>query len=246
MKLLTTAILAILLISIGTGVFYGVRKRRDARAGLIRPAQLPAKSDFRIEGRVINAAGEVVPGAQVFAELDDAGSTLVPTDVSDSSGRFSIMLNQTGRYTVYGSKEEDGYALTISGFHQQVNLNEIPKLVITEPKVVSGIVLQLGQPAARLEGSIKDIGTGKPVNKATITLRRADNPELVYQTSTDENRLGKFRVVVPTAPFTFQLDSPGYESWMYGGEGNQKVASIRLKQGESKNLQVTLHKKKQD
>jgi len=246
MKLLTTALVAILLISIGTGVFYGVRKRRDARPGLIRPAQLPGKSDFRIEGRVINAAGEMVPGAQVFAELDDAGLTHILTDVADSSGRFSIMLNQTGSYTVYGSKEEEGYPLTVSGFHQQVNLTEIPKLVITEPKVVSGVVLQLGQPAARLEGSIKDVTTGRPINKASITLRRADNPELVYRTSTEENQFGKFRVVVPTAPFTFQVDSPGYESWTYGGEGNQKVASIKVKQGESKNLQVTLHKKKQD
>jgi hypothetical protein len=35
-----------------------------------------------------------------------------------------------GKYTVYGSKEEDGYPLTVSGFHQQVSLDQIPKLIV--------------------------------------------------------------------------------------------------------------------
>ena len=64
---------------------------------------------------MINAAGEVVSGANVYVESDNAGLTQIATGLSDASGKFSITLRELGNYTVFGSKEEDGYPLTVSG-----------------------------------------------------------------------------------------------------------------------------------
>src|SRR5689334_7271698 len=105
--------------------------------------------EIAIEGRVINAAGQAVAGAKVFAELDNGGMTNIATSASDSNGNFNIKVRQLGQYTVFGSKEEDGYPLTVSGFHQQVSLAEIPQLNITEVKDITNVVLQLGERAGR-------------------------------------------------------------------------------------------------
>ena len=75
-----------------------------------------------------------------------------------------------GNYTLTGSKEEDGYPLTVSGFHQQVSLDQIPKLTFTECKVVTDVVQQLGQKAPMIEGGVTDHVTGQKVKRATITL----------------------------------------------------------------------------
>ncbi len=67
-----------------------------------------------------------VPGATVYADLNTAVNGMIPTDTSDREGRFSITVSSLGTYTIYGSKVEDGYPLTISGFHQQVRLDQVP------------------------------------------------------------------------------------------------------------------------
>src|SRR6185312_4306093 len=88
-----------------------------------------ARSDFQINGRVINAAGEAVAGAKVFVESDSI-KPRISMGASNKQGYFSITLRELGNYTVYGSKEEAGYPLTVSGFHKQVRLDQIPKLHI--------------------------------------------------------------------------------------------------------------------
>jgi hypothetical protein len=124
-----------------------------------------------------------------------------------------------------------------------VPIDQIPKLSIAERKTITGVILQLGQRAARLEGNIREAVTGQEIKHATITLHRADNPELLYRTSTEESHHGKFKLVVPPVPFTLEVESEGYECWTYGGDRVQKAEPIKLNQGESKNLQIALHKR---
>jgi hypothetical protein len=199
------------------------------------------KPDIAIEGRVINAAGQAVGAAKVFAELDNGGLTSISTGLSDPNGDFTIKVRELGHYTVFGSKEEEGYPLTVSGFHQQVSLAQIPKLNITEEKDITNVVLQLGEPVGRIKGAIKDAGTGQSIKKTTMTLRRSDNPELVYRTSTGED--GTFDVVVPPVPITLEVESPGYKNWSYSNDGSERSQTLRLNRGETHNLQIALHKR---
>jgi hypothetical protein len=233
-------IVAVLLLLVGSGVSYKTRSLQYVYPKLASAGQENAKSYFGIEGRVINADGDLIAGAKVFAESDNGGLSHILSGVSDKEGNFKIILNEQGNYTVFGSKEEDGYPLTVSGFHQQVSLDQIPKLSITERKTVTNIVLQLGKKAAIIEGTIKDALTNQAIRRATITLRRADNPDLFYRTSTDGMHPGKFKIVVPTVAFRFETESPGYEAWTYGNNGLQ--GSIRLARGETRRLEVALRK----
>jgi hypothetical protein len=231
---------AVLLILTGA-VAYKIRALQNGRPQNEVQTQGHVSDDFRIEGRVINANGDVVPGATVYAELDRAGVTRILTDVSDSNGNFRIKIRELGQYTIYGSKEEDGYPLTVSGFHQSVPIDQIPKLNITERKTVSGVVLQLGEQAAIIEGTVKDEDNGELIRTATVTLRRADNPDLLYRTSIDQMRPGRFRLAVPQVPFDVEVDSTGYEHWTYQ---NGKKEPIKLNRRESKILIVSLRKQK--
>lgn len=202
-----------------------------------------ARNEFRVSGRAINAAGEAVVGAKVFVESDGPLGARVPTTVSNDQGYFSIELSELGNYTVYGSKEEDGYPLTISGFHKQVRLDQIPKLRITEPKNLDNVILQLGQPAATIEGTVRDALSDRELQTASITLRRADNPALLYRTSTLFAAPGKFKIVVPTEPFTITVEARGYQTWNYSDDSTGvRMSSLKLRRGEVRKLQVRLHK----
>jgi hypothetical protein len=99
----------------------------------------------------------------------------------------------------------------------------------------------LGNKAATIEGTVKDDLTNQVIRRATITLRLADNPDLLYRTSTDEMNPGKFKIVVPTVAFRIEMESPGYEAWTYGNNGLQ--GSIGLNRGESRKLSIALRKK---
>lgn len=207
------------------------------------PSAAPSRrnGEFNIEGCVINAAGEAVAGAKVFADLNTDLNGMIATDISDREGRFSITISSLGTYTIYGSKEEDGYPLTISAFHQQVRLDQVPQITVSEPKTVTDVVLQLGEKAAILEGDLEDANTNQAVKAATIILRRADNLDALYRTSSDTAHPGHFRVVVPlSAPFTVEIESKGYKPWKFRNQAQEET--LALNKGESKRLSVKLRK----
>ena len=190
---------------------------------------------------MINAVGEAVAGAKVFADLNTNVNGMIATDTSDRDGRFSITVSSLGTYTIYGSKEEDGYPLTISGFHQQVRLDQVPQITVNEPKTVTDVVLQLGEKAAILDGDLQDANTNQAIKAATIILRRADNLDALYRTSSDTAHPGHFRVVVPlSAPFTVEIESKGYKPWKFRSQAQGET--VALNKGESKHLSVKLRK----
>lgn len=113
--ILTTVVILIA----GAAVFYTVRTLQSSPPQHLPQTHNHDDDDFLIEGRVINASGETVAGADVFAELDGAAGRGISTDVSDNNGNFRLAVRNLGRYTIYGSKEADGYPLTVSGFINQ-------------------------------------------------------------------------------------------------------------------------------
>lgn len=228
----------------GTGLSYRIISKQAPHPDIASEIHQSLQGDCIIEGRVINADGDVISGAQVFAELDSAGSKVIPTTVSDKDGHFKIPIREMGRYTIYGSKEEDGYPLTVSGFHEQVSLDQIPKLTIASCTNVPNVVLQLGQKAAMIEGDVRDRVTRQSIERATITLRRAENPGLLYRTSTDAVNVGQFRVAVPSAPFTIEVESPRYENWSNTNDGADGSDPLKVPRGQTKKLQIALRPKK--
>jgi len=239
--------IAVVILATAGGV-YVMPSAQDSAPRPPRPQRRPRvrHSEWSIEGRVINAAGESITGARVFASSDSPTSALVATSFTDEDGNFTIEVQGPGIYTVYGAKETDGYPLTTSGFHQE-GVIQIPKVSLEqEQRVVRGIVIQLGLKAGYVEGVISDVATLSRIGKATITLRRADNPELYYMIGDgEEKKNGRFKVLVPTVPFTIEVAAPGYETWTYSMSGRSNDSDpLSVSRGETKQLSVNLRAKK--
>jgi Carboxypeptidase regulatory-like domain len=199
-----------------------------------------------VEGRVLNADGQSIAGAKIFAERADVLQSRLRSSYSDKDGNYRIEIGEPGLYTIYGSKEEDGYPLNVSGFHRESSIL-IPKVTVTQNQVVKGVNINLGSKASALEGVIIDATTSLPISKVTITLRRADNPEMLYRIgAAEEKKGGKFKVLVPHVPFTIEVSAPGYETRTYNADGaGNLLESLSLNPGETKRLNITLRRRKQ-
>jgi hypothetical protein len=244
----TVVVIAVVLMAVAGGM-YVMPAARDSTPRPPQPRRRPRserQSGWGIEGRVINADGDPVAGVKVFAESDSANSSRVATGFTDEGGNFKIEVEGPGVYTVYGSKESDGYPLTISGFHQE-GVGQIPKVTLAQNQVMRDVVVQLGRKAGHVEGVISDAATRRPIRKATITLRRADNPELCYIIgAAEEKENGRFSVLVPDVPFTIEVSAVGYEAWTYSTNGrDDRPEPLTVTRAETKKLVVRLRAKKE-
>lgn len=195
-----------------------------------------------IEGFVINVEGQRVAGARVFAERDDALNSLVMSSYTDDSGAFKINLREAGFYRLYGSKEDDGYPLTISGFHQVTTIPS-PKVSVAEHQVIRDVIVQFGPKVSKINGSIVDSTTGHFISKATIILRRVDDSQMSYVIGAGEAKEnGRFNVLVPPVPFTIEVSAPDYETWNYTKDSaNHHIDSLQVQSGQTKTLKITMH-----
>ena len=199
-----------------------------------------------IEGRVFNSEEQPVAGAKMCAERDDALTGRRLCSPSNDDGAFRLEVLEAGTYSVFGSKEEAGYPLTISGFHRQEGVH-VPKVSIKPGQTISGVFVQLGSKAGMIEGEITDATDHKPVSRVTITLRRGDNPQIYYMIGAMERKEnGKFKVLVPAIPFTIEVSSLEYETWTYSKNGlHGKSDQLRVNREQIKSLKIALRRKKQ-
>ena len=239
--------LLLILISVLLLLLAGVSNNESLQRALPQAADVPIdsfprkrNSDGAIEGRVINSAGESVAGASVFAESET--SRTFPGK-SRKDGTFRIVVPKPGTYTIYGSKEVEGYPPTISGFHRPDEI-QLPVVGVTEKEeVITGITVQLGEKAANLEIIIKEAESGRPIENATFTLRRADNPNIFYTVGLEKKQSGRFKLLVPTSPFGLEIQSPGHMQWFYSKPvSGPPENALRLNRGATKTIEVVLHR----
>lgn len=230
-----------------TGIFYARSSGPNISPQSVSPPVRPRdkRAAEGIEGHVIDMEGHPIAGAKVFAEIDDAIRSLLMYSTTDKEGNFRIDVPGPGTYIVYGSKEDDRYPLTISSFHQEVDVY-VPKVVVAQKQVARDVVVQFGLKASKIEGVIVDAITNRAISKATITLRRTDNPEIYYIIGPEgpkEN--GRFKALVPSVPFTIEVSSPEYETWTYSKNGlNNRSDSLVVSRGSTKSLRIDLHPQK--
>jgi hypothetical protein len=192
-----------------------------------------------ITGRVLDAQGQAVFGAQVSAERADFTTGKLPTTKSDIRGNFRFKGLKEGAYTLYVAKEEDGYAPTDSAFHYGLSV-DAPQVIVHERQAPPDVVIHLGPKASRLIGRIVDGESNKPVVwNVQVTLSRVDNPSYTY--STGPGLDGEFNILVPPVPFTMKVSAAGYEDWYYRNEGSkQRFDALEISDGTAKELIVTL------
>jgi hypothetical protein len=242
--LAAAAVVAAGIFSVNSRVRGGNPQSDLSRPRLSRTETGEVVSAEGIEGQVVDAEGQPVGGAKVLAEREDGGARIT-FDVTDAEGKFRINVQGPGTYIVYGSKEEDGYPVTLSDFHKEVAA-EAPTVYVADDDIARDVIIKFGPRASKLKGTIADAATNLPVTDAAITLRRADDPEIYYMIGASEAKTnGRFEVLVPPVPFTIEVSSADYETWAYSADGSGDHSDpLTVGKGKVRSLKIALRRKK--
>ncbi len=236
--------LVIVLVTLGLlttiGFLYAVPRSKLASSAT---QEKPCCSDERfgsIEGHIYDVNGQPVSEATIYAERTDAIMTMTYSTESDNEGKFLIKDLPQGTYMLISRKEKDGYPITSSSFHHKDPI-PLPQVAVNAQQVTSNVIVQIGQKASKLVLHITNAKTNKPIKNAGITLRLASNPDSLYSKSMNQIGDNDFEILAPSAPFTIEVEAPGYETWTYTGDKIGKHASpIQIAKEQKKELTIAL------
>lgn len=209
------------------------------------PENASAREDSSaIEGHVTDSQGNPVVGIEVVADNGGPSAGPLPKAWTDNRGHFLIRLMLAGTYRVYALHRQDNSS-PLSLFD---SAGITPPHVLTV-NVLDGqaatIALEVPPKSSKLVGRVVDAQTNEAVIESRITFRRVDNPDYFLQTGVGEE--GNFSISVPPVAITMEVSSPAHETWNYSREGRSvgpaRLDSLKLKQGESRRLEVRLRRK---
>lgn len=149
---------------------------------------------------------------------------------TDRKGRFVIENVEWGTYVVLAGKESAGYPDTKLAFYSNL---DAPTVTLAPGFPISDVRVQLSPKAGMLEvTSVSDALTGKPIESASITLRRIGTPFLITTSTV------RARILVPSmTDVSVEIHAPGYKSWPQGTQDN---GQIRLRPEQVFKLQAQL------
>jgi hypothetical protein len=194
-----------------------------------------------VHGTVVDDGGTPVKGATVYAQpLDRPMAGIIPHNISDESGSYSISKLDFGRYSVWAAKPDEGYPelnfAFYTGFHAK-----LPVIKFSAQHQSATVVLHLGKEAGILKGTVADAVTGKPLN-ANVEFRWVSEPQNFLSGSGLAN--AQFRILVPSdAAVTMVVSLAGYENWSYITDKGSVSNAVLLLPGEELNLDIRLQPK---
>ena len=195
-----------------------------------------------IQGRVLDADGKPLAGANVFVVREENMLKSIRGPVTDDLGNFTLTDVAPGVVYVNAFKESDGYPgylYTIFAFYT-VPGQRIPKVDVKTGEAIRDVVVQLGARAANLNLLITD-EAGTPLPAGSL---EASRPDLPNSGILRRGVRGKESLPVPPVPFRLTIKVEGYLPWHYGdGDWQGKAGLISLKSGESLTLTVCLRRK---
>lgn len=185
-----------------------VRRRPAARQG-------NAAVNGGVEGTVLDSEGQPISGATLILSKFNASKGFASVAQSDDAGRFRFEQVTPGSYKVSGSKPEEGIPDNDFNFFS-TGIELAPIVSVIEGRVVEHVVVRLGPKAEKLKGRVWDAATGKRINDAQITMRRADNPRVYFMTNLNvPGSPGSFELLTPQFPVIIEITAPDHDRWRY-------------------------------
>lgn len=189
-----------------------------------------------ITGTVVDETGKPVAGAKVHIAQKDVLviHQIVQYHETDDGGHFRISHVPWGTYVVVAGKESAGYpAPVFASFYSNYAM---PNVTLAEDFPSADIIVKIGPKAGILDlEPVTDEATGKEIRSASVTLRRAANPDSFLSASTTQGR-----VFVPAfAEVLIEISAEGYKLWPSPGQAAE--GKINLKPEEVRKLRVTLN-----
>ncbi len=193
-----------------------------------------AQAQGTITGTVVDETGKPLAGAKVhIAERDRVvGHRLIQYYETDDNGRFRIPHVPWGTYVLMAGKERAGYPDLVFNFYNDLAL---PTATLAEAFPSADVMVKVGPKAGVLElEPVTDAATGKEIPLASVTLRRADNPDLSISGSASQRR-----IFVPSLTrIVAEIMAEGYKSWPPSGA--EADGTLFLRPEEIRKLRVAL------
>jgi hypothetical protein len=168
--------------------------------------------EYSVAGIIVNARGNIVPGASVvavpIAGRGVAGSLhWVP---ADAEGRFKLKLRR-GSYEIRAKDDRHGYP------DPSMLLSADPSArfptVRVEDADVDSVRVILGEQGGILHILIRDRGTGRPIAGAKAIVRDARDAEVFVELNADDH--GNIQFAVPHKALVIVAEATGYSAEMF-------------------------------
>jgi Carboxypeptidase regulatory-like domain len=170
-------------------------------------------SSASISGHVYDSEGHPLQGARVIPfPLERGMSGLLPTAESDSEGAYRLNLPAFGKTRICASKKDAGYPDTSMLIFVSGKENE-PEVNVAVGSRLYDVDIHLPDPDGSLDITVTDQNTGLVIPRARITLRREEDPSVMYSTDIGSN--GHFHLELPNRPIQIEITAGGYEPSIY-------------------------------
>ena len=188
-----------------------------------------------IRGVVLDATDQLVEDARVRANFTGGFSGMVPTALTDKSGRFVMKRLVWGEWYVTASKEQEGYPDESNAFYSGFG-SAPPTVDLSADHAEQFVVVHLGSKAGSISGTIADAETGKPVEPCA-RLQWKNVPSISW--SGYGLIESKFYLLVPAdTDITLMIWAWGYEPWVYKNDDGDNA--LRVHVSDQLKLQVRL------
>jgi hypothetical protein len=150
------------------------------------------------------------------------------------------MVHQTGEFLVSAQKTADGYPSTTNPFYYpNTTATERIMLVADQPPPLATV--RFGAKAGKLALHIIDAENNIDIPYLKISLCRAEAPKYCHRFASGAVR-GIHSMLVPSAPFTIEVNAEGYEDAYGDGPGEVGMRALQVPAGVPTELTVAMRR----
>jgi hypothetical protein len=163
-----------------------------------------------VTGRVLDAQGQPVSGAQISIFPSAATSGGLPSATTGKDGSYRLVSPPYGETWICAVKESAGYPDTNALLFAPAQ-DTRPKIILA-PGSRLELDIHLGPPDGIFEGYVVDALTRAAVSNGRVALHRSQ-PESMYSGTLAPD--GHFLFALPSAPIEVSITAPGHLPWKY-------------------------------
>jgi hypothetical protein len=191
-----------------------------------------------VKGQVLNLEGLPVSHVVVTAQIVPGRQGILPTAFADEAGKFSLQLEQPGKYLISAWREEEDYPdRSLMAYGPPAV--PLPEVVIEEGLVDQSVTVYLGPKAGRLTAQVFNAETNQPIENGQIDLTQRNTDRVMFvQQCPFAN--GGFQLLAPAGPFTLKVYAPGYKEWYGDGRLKEQPAVFLIGPGDTQEIMILL------
>jgi hypothetical protein len=196
--------------------------------------------ELEVKGRVVDELNQPVAGAKVTVSPIGPLKGVLPMGTSDERGEFSVVVHQTGEFLVSAQKTTDGYASTSNPFYYP-NTTTTGRLMVVADQPPPPATVRFGSKGGKLALHIIDADNNLAIPYLTISLCRVEAPKYCHRFASGAVR-GIHSVLVPSVPFTIEVNAAGYEDAYGDGPSEVGMRALQVPAGVPTELTVAMHR----